>query len=296
MEERRVGSHQAEDQYQSPRSTGEDYRSGSGANRKPTQSFEISHASPYTEYQRGGVSRNPDHFNNLRSENCVPMYSNQSSPRHRPVPKHGKTPKFGVCLCLACGPMMAGAALFITLLLLVAYLYSEFVLGGVFSNSTTQAVVSPRDPVDQAIAADAAMAFAVYSGAAGLVVLLDVAIACTSCCQSSAPVVEAGRKAAGGVAAVATFAGLVDLGILGLGSYCTLLIYRIEGIPPMDTSNYEWGATVGIALAVGSGVSLLLHIVCSIMVGKHGREIQHEYNAHSYLTHIATEGQTARTD
>ena len=52
--------------------------------------------------------------------------------------------------------------------------------------------------------------------------------------------VEAGRKAAGGVAAVATFAGLVDLGILGLGSYCTLLIYRIEGIPPMDTSNYEW--------------------------------------------------------
>ena len=208
MEERRVGSHQAEDQYQSPRSTGEDYRSGSGANRKPTQSFEISHASPYTEYQRGGVSRNPDHFNNvrlfageemcallcsmfvrlpviaigcwwhfarfnasrlfcflpilrfiravcvracvylqLRSENCVPMYSNQSSPRHRPVPKHGKTPKFGVCLCLACGPMMAGAALFITLLLLVAYLYSEFVLGGVFSNSTTQAVVSPRDPV-----------------------------------------------------------------------------------------------------------------------------------------------------
>jgi len=37
------------------------------SNKAKTQRFEISQESPYTEYQRGGVTRNEDKFNNVSS-------------------------------------------------------------------------------------------------------------------------------------------------------------------------------------------------------------------------------------
>ena len=86
----------------------------------------------------------------LRSEHFVPTYSNHSSPRQSPrrvagTGAGGKTAKYGVCCCLACGPVMGGGATFLVVLMVAAYFYVEYVLGGVFTAEVAETILSPSN-------------------------------------------------------------------------------------------------------------------------------------------------------